>query len=175
MKRGWWIGLLFAAVVMPAALLPAQQQQQQQPSVVPTTDEQKIDITISEMLAAWQIGDVELLRKAYADDTMVVSGLYEPPVVGWANYANAYRQQRARMEQVRMERRNSFITLRGNVAWVSYQWEFSAIADGRPSAAQGHATLILEKRGGRWLIVHNHTSLVGAMQTPEPAPPKPGQ
>jgi ketosteroid isomerase-like protein len=170
-----WLLALGAVVALgtTAALLPAQQQQQQ-PSVVPTTDEQKIDITISEMLAAWQIGDVELLRKGYADDTMVVSGLYEPPVVGWANYANAYRQQRARMEQVRMERRNSFITLRGNVAWVSYQWEFAAIADGQPSTAQGHTTLILEKRGGRWLIVHNHTSLAGPMQTAAPAPPKPG-
>ena len=127
------------------------------------------------MLAAWQIGDTELLHKAYADDVMVVSGLFEPPLVGWPNYLNAYKQQRMRMEQVRMERTNSFLTLRGNVAWVAYQWQFQAIADGKPASAQGHTTLILEKRGGRWVIVHNHTSLVGAMQTPEPAAPKPGQ
>jgi ketosteroid isomerase-like protein len=173
---GWLLAVgITVALGTSGLLLPAQEKQAQQPSVVPATDEQKVDLTVSEMLAGWQIGDMELLRKAYADDVMVVSGLFEPPVVGWPNYANAYRQQRARMEQVRMERRNSYITLRGNVAWVAYQWEFTAIADGRAAAAQGHTTLILEKRGGRWLIVHNHTSIVGPMQTAETAPAKPSE
>ncbi len=145
-------------------------------ALVPQTDEQKIDVLLSEMLAAWQIGDVDLLRKYNADDVMVVSGVYEPPVVGWANYAAAYRAQRQRIEQVRMERRNTYIFVRGNVAWATYQWEFSALTDGRPSAAQGHSTIILEKRGGQWLVVHNHTSIVGQMQVvgEAPAAPKPG-
>jgi len=156
----------------------AQGQKPETTSLVPQTDEQKIDVLVSEMLAAWHIGDVDLLHKYCANDVVVVSGVYEPPVVGWANYANAYRAQRQRIQQVRMDRRNTYIFVRGNVAWVNYQWEFSAFADGRPSAAQGHSTLILEKRGGQWLIVHNHTSLVGQMQvtggTPA-APPKPGR
>lgn len=145
-------------------------------ALVPQTDEQKIDVLLSEMLAAWQIGDVDLLRKYNADNVMVVSGVYEPPVVGWANYAPAYRAQRQRIEQVRMERRNTYIFVRGNVAWATYQWEFSALADGRPSAAQGHSTIILEKRGGQWVVVHNHTSMVGQMQVvgEAPAAPKPG-
>jgi ketosteroid isomerase-like protein len=147
-------------------------------SLVPLTDDQKIEQSLSEMLAAWQIGDVELLHKYYADDVTVVSGLYEAPVIGWANYANAYRAQRQRIQQVRLDRRNTYIFVRGNVAWACYQWEFSALVDGQPSSARGQATLILEKRGGNWLIVHNHTSMVGAMQTvgsePPPAPPKPG-
>lgn len=153
----------------------AQGQKPETTSLVPRTDEQKIDQSLSEMLAAWQIGDVDLMHKYYADDVMVVSGVYEPPVIGWAKYAAAYRAQRQRIEQVRMDRRNTYIFVRGNTAWVTYQWEFSALTDGRPSAAQGHSTLILEKRGGQWLIVHNHTSLVGEMRTGEtPAPPKPG-
>jgi len=147
-------------------------------ALVPQTDEQKIDVLLSEMLAAWQIGDVDLLRKYHADDVMVISGVYEPPVVGWANYAAAYRAQRQRIEQVRMDRRNTYIFVRGNVAWATYQWEFSALADGRPSGAQGHSTIILEKRGGQWLVVHNHTSMVGQMQVTgseaPAAPPKPG-
>jgi len=162
-----------------AAGIAAGGQQGQKPettSLVPQTDEQKIDVLLSEILGAWQIGDVEMLHKYYAEDVTVVSAFYVPPVIGWANYASAYRAQRQRIQQVRMDRRNTYIFVRGNVAWATYQWEFSALTDGRPSAAQGHSTLILEKRGGQWLIVHNHTSMVGEMQVvgEAPAAPKPG-
>ena len=43
--------------------------------LVPMTDEQQIDYTLSEMLGAWQLGDVEKLHKNYADDVVVVSGV----------------------------------------------------------------------------------------------------
>jgi hypothetical protein len=43
---------------------------------VPLPDDQTIDLRISEMLAAWQIGDVEMLHKYYADDVAVVSGAW---------------------------------------------------------------------------------------------------
>ena len=154
----------------------AQGQKPETTSLVPQTDEQKIDVLVSEMLAAWQIGDVDLLHKYCANDVVVVSGVYEPPVVGWANYANAYRAQRQRIQQVRMDRRNTYIFARGNLAWAAYQLEFSALVDGRSALARGHSTLILEKRGGQWIIVHNHTSMAGEMQVVGEAapPPKPG-
>ena len=34
---------------------------------------------ISEMLGAWQVGDVDKLHKDYADDVTVVNGAYAPP------------------------------------------------------------------------------------------------
>lgn len=175
LMRGWmargsaWILAGVLLLGAPAAV----GQQKKDTSVIPLTDDQAVDVLLSEMLAAWQIGDAQLLHKYYADDALVVSGLYEPPVIGWARYEAAYRQQRTRIQSVRMDRRNTYLFVRGNVAWASYQWEFSAVADGRPAAAQGHTTIILEKRGGRWLIVHNHTSVVGEMKIAEPAPPAP--
>ncbi len=51
--------------------------------IIPLTDEQQIDYMISEMLGAWQLGDIERLHRAYADDVVVVSGAYAPPVIGW--------------------------------------------------------------------------------------------
>jgi ketosteroid isomerase-like protein len=136
--------------------------------VVPLGDEQQIDYQISTMLGAWQLGDVERMRQTYADDVIVVSGVYAPPVIGWANYAPLYQQQRSRMQQVRMDRFNTVIKIFGNFAWACYQWDFSASIDGQTSGSQGQATLVFEKRDGHWLIVHNHTSLV------QPSPPSPG-
>jgi uncharacterized protein (TIGR02246 family) len=173
-RRGVTGGMLALVFLLAAGAVPGQEKT----SLIPASEEQKMDVLISEMLAAWQIGDAELMHRYYAEDVIVVSGLYEPPVVGWTNYAAAYRQQRTRITSVRLDRRNTYLQIRGNVAWASYQWEFQAQADGRPATAQGHTTLVLEKRGGRWLIVHNHTSMVGQMQVqepaPEPQPPKPG-
>lgn len=178
MRRKMSGGVLLIFCVLTAGITAGGQlgQKPETTSLVPQTEEQKIDVLLSEMLAAWQIGDVELLHKYYAEDVMAVSGVYEPPVIGWTNYAAAYRAQRQRIQQVRMDRRNTYIIVRGNVAWATYQWEFSALADGQPSGARGHSTIILEKRGGQWLIVLNHTSMVGPMQVvgEAPAPPKPG-
>jgi len=138
-------------------------------SVVPLPDIQQIDYLISDMLGAWQLGDIEKLRKDYADDVSVVNGNWVPPVIGWNTYLAAYQQQRARMQQVRMDRSNTYIRVNGNVSWAGYQWDFAASVDGQPVAFQGHTTLIMEKRDNRWVIVHNHTSLAQQAQQAAPA------
>jgi len=145
-------------------------------------DEQRIDNAIGETLGAWQLGDIEKLHSHYADDVDVVNGMWAPPVVGWPNYLASYQSQRARAQQVRLDRSNTLIRVApgGSVAWASYQWEFTAVVDGVPASAFGHTTLVFEKRNDNWLIVHNHTSLVQASQAASPAaqppaatPPKP--
>ena len=132
-------------------------------------DEQRIDYLISEMLGAWQVGDVDKLHKCVADDVSVVSGLWAPPVIGWENYVAQYKLQRARTQQVRLDRTNTLIRLAGKFAWACYQWDFSAVVDGQPGTAQGQTTLVFEKRGDDWVVVHNHTSLVQASQPVTPA------
>jgi ketosteroid isomerase-like protein len=133
------------------------------------TEEQAVDLAISEMLAAWQIGDLETLRGYHADDLTVVSGGFEPPIVGWANYAQAYARQRQRVIQPRIERRNTLVHVKGTIAWASYQWEFGALVEGKPSVARGHTTLVLEKRRDRWIVLHNHTSVVTDASPAQPS------
>jgi len=178
-KSGW--GMRWAAglvvVVLVSAIMLAGQQKQQQPEVqIPMTEEQKLEVFVSEMLAAWQIGDLELMHKYYADDVTVVSAADEPPIIGWTSYAQAYLRQRERLEgMARLERSNSYLTVRGNVAWITYQWDFSGVSQGATITAQGHTTLVMEKRAGKWLIVLNHTSAAGqpTQPTAPTQPPKP--
>ena len=134
-------------------------------------DEQQIEYVLSEMLGAWQLGDIERLHKDYADDVTVVNGAWAPPVFGWTNYLAVYQQQRTRLQQVRMDRSNTYIKVNGTVAWACYQWDFAAVVDGQQAASQGHTTVVMEKRNGHWVIVHNHTSQVPG--TPVMAPAKP--
>jgi ketosteroid isomerase-like protein len=144
-------------------------------TLIPMPDEQLIDYTISEVLGAWQLGDVEKLHKDYADDVTIVSAAWGPPVIGWTNYLAIYQQQRARMQQVRLDRTNTYIKVSGTVAWACYQWDFGAVVDGEPTGSQGQTTLVLEKRNNHWIIVHNHTSFVRGVSTTAPtntAPPQ---
>lgn len=138
-------------------------------SLVSLTDEQQIDYTLSEMLGAWQLGDIEKLHGDYADDVAIVNGAWGPPILGWTNYLAIYQQQRARMQQVRMDRTNTYIKVNGTVGWACYQWDFTAVVDGQQTGSQGLTTVVLEKRNNHWVIVLNHTSL--AQKMPQAAPP----
>lgn len=138
-------------------------------SLMPLPDAQAIELMISQMLAAWQIGDEQMLHAFYADDVLVVSGAWEPPLQGWPSYLRAYQSQRARTQNVRLERTNTFTKVLGTSAWCTYQWQFFGQVDGAQATAVGHTTLMLEKRGAKWLIVVNHTSEAPMPQRPVPA------
>jgi len=180
MKQGSaWCALLAGLLLLLCSSGPALAQRKEKgkktepPVALP--DEQVINNGITEMLGAWQIGDVERMHKHYADDVMVVSGAWEPPLMGWARYVQAYQSQRGRMQNGNLDRMNTYVNVRGNIAWAVYQWQFFALVDGKPTGAHGHTTLLFEKRNGRWLIVHNHTSMVPEMRETPLAQPKPAQ
>jgi ketosteroid isomerase-like protein len=143
--------------------------------VIPLPDEQQIDYLVSTMLGAWQVGDIEKLHQCYADDVTIVSATWNPPVIGWSNYLPLYQRQRARMQQVRLDRSNSFIKVNGNSGWATYQWDFSGTVEGQPSVSQGHTTLVMEKRNDKWVIVLNHTSAAegGPVNTGTPTTAQP--
>jgi ketosteroid isomerase-like protein len=138
------------------------------------TDEQQIDFTLSEMMGAMQVGDVEKLHSTYADEVSMVSASWAPPVMGWASYLGIYQQQRTHMQRVRMDRTNTYIKVKGDVAWACYQWNFIAAMDGQPIQSQGQTTVVMEKRNGHWVIVHNHSSLTppAPATTNTPTPPQ---
>jgi ketosteroid isomerase-like protein len=179
-----WVAIfslvVFGLISASAASAQKKKKDDSQPTPPPAVanavpDDTKIDFVIGQFLGAWQVGDIEKMHKTIADDVSVVAGTWTPPAVGWPNYLAAYQAQRARMELVRMDRSNTLIRIApgGQFAWACYQWDFSATVDGRPMAADGQTTLVLEKRNDAWVIVHNHTSLVQASQPSAPASPAP--
>jgi ketosteroid isomerase-like protein len=48
--------------------------------------------------------------------------------------------------------------VRGDVAWASFRYELGADTQRGRLEFEGRGTAVLEKREGRWLIVHLHTS-----------------
>lgn len=144
--------------------------------LLPNSVSDELDHDIGEMLGAFQVGDVEAMHKYYADNATFVSGVYAPPVVGWANYVPIYQRQRAPFQGMQLLRRNTFVFNHGDAAWASYQWELESQVNGKPYTAYGQTTLVFNKVGNNWLIVHNHTSQICMPDTPtapqssQPAP-----
>ena len=181
-RRGT-LAFLLAVGFLLATLSPAAQKDKKNKKADTDTskpifmsDEQQIDYMLSEMMGAMQVGDIDKLHSTYADDVSMVSASWAPPVMGWANYLAIYQQQRAHMQKVRLDRTNTYIKVKGDVAWACYQWNFIATIDGQPMQSQGQTTVVMEKRNGHWLIVHNHSSLASpppANTTPQQAPAKP--
>lgn len=128
--------------------------------VVPQSDNAVIDQNIGEMLGAFQLGETEVMHKYYSDDAAFVSGGYEPPIVGWKNYAAQYDRQRTAFQGVQLIRRDTLIVAHTDTAWATYEWEFDSTANGQSYSLRGHTSLIFNKINGNWLIVFNHTSSI---------------
>jgi len=139
---------------------------------MPMTPNDQIDHNIGEMLAAQQLGNLELMHKYYSDSTTFVSSDYGPPIVGWKNWADGYERQRAAFQQMQIIRRNTYVYIHGDVAWATYQWDFSAmLATGKGYDARGQTTLVFTKAGSDWLVVHNHTAVDCSSLAPAEATP----
>lgn len=138
----------------------------------PLAGTDQIEHNIGEMLAAFQVGDADEMHKYYSDNaTFVRSGIYAPPIVGWAAYVQDYKGSLSGFQGMQILRRNTLIFTRPDAAWATYQWEFSAMSNGKIFSAAGETTLVFDKVGDKWLIIHNHTSQICPAV---PAPPASG-
>jgi ketosteroid isomerase-like protein len=144
-------------------------------SAMPDTDQ--IEDAIGQMLTGFQLNNIDLMHKFYSDNATFVSGEYEPPVVGWQNYAKLYKQESSAFQAMQISRKNTLIFVHGDVAWAMYQWEFDSMLNGVSYSLRGQTTLIFNKVDGNWLIVHNHTSqivpLPGQQTSAQPGAPRP--
>jgi ketosteroid isomerase-like protein len=146
---------------------------------IPLSANDQIERAIGETLAAQQLGNMELMHKYYSDSATFVSSDYGPPIVGWKSWAAGYERQKAAFQQMQIIRRNTFIYTHADVAWATYQWDFSAmLATGKGYDARGQTTLVFNKVGDDWLIVHNHTAVdcgsLAPVETTPAAPAAPG-
>jgi ketosteroid isomerase-like protein len=169
-----------AVILLLSSGVRAQKNKKNQPAPdqplpsMPMSPNDQIEHNIGEMLAAQQLGNLELMHKYYSDSATFVSSDYGPPIVGWKNWADGYERQKAAFQQMQIVRRNTYIYLHGDVAWATYQWDFSAmLATGKGYDARGQTTLVFTKVGNDWLVVHNHTAVDCGSLAPAEATPVP--
>jgi ketosteroid isomerase-like protein len=52
------------------------------------------------------------------------------------------------------------VTVRGDVAWITYYWTESADVDGKHVTSRGKSTRIFVKETGKWFCIHGHYTAV---------------
>jgi ketosteroid isomerase-like protein len=63
-------------------------------------------------------------------------------------------------KNIHTEMIDPIVTIRDNVAWITYYWSDNGTTDGVPFASQGKSTRIFVKEKGKWLCIHGHYTLL---------------
>ena len=68
----------------------------------------------------------------------------------------------SRSRGIHTEMHQAEVTLRGDVAWITYYWtdESYSRATGQRESSRGKSTRVFVREGGRWLCIHGHYTLV---------------
>ena len=137
-------------------------------------DEAAVRDVLTKNASAFERSDMVTLNRLWANDESVT--VFES---GHANYGWAdYRDNHLKPEMAEMKNTKYAITdikprIAGNTAWATFKYAISAQLKERPVEASGLGTAVLEKRDGRWQIIHWHTSSPRRAPAASPAAKKP--
>ena len=72
----------------------------------------------------------------------------------------AYASYLERVDGVHTEMHQPEVSVRGDVAWITYYWTDSGTQlSGERFTSRGKSTRIFVREGGRWLCIHGHYTL----------------
>lgn len=78
---------------------------------------------------------------------------------GWADYREHHLEpELSEFQNFRYRYFAIEPTVRGDAAWASFRYDLSTDTPSGHVEAEGRGTAVLERRDGRWLVVHLHTS-----------------
>ena len=134
-------------------------------------DERIVLGVLNENTAAFVRNDITALDRIWANDEAVTVFENGFANYGWTDYRNNHlapeMKEFTNLSYAIVEPK---IKLSGKTAWSTFKYTISGDSGGRHFDSGGLGTAILEKRSGRWLIVHWHTS--APRRAPAAAAPK---
>ena len=151
---------ILAAVILPMVTLTAQAQMNK--STSKTALEAEFKAMIDQYYAAWSTLDPDKAAKFYAKDADLPFFDVAPlKYKNWAEYrAGVLKAFTEPMASGKLTPNDDLkITQRGNVVWTTLTFHLSAKPKaGGSMEVECRHTAIWEKRGSKWLIVHEHVS-----------------
>lgn len=141
-------------------------------SISAQTDEVKsvTDVMAREAVAV-EKGDLAALDKIWAnseDVTVFESGHAN---YGWTDYRNSHLAPELKeFKNTKYSFSDMKVKVDGMTAWATFKYSLAADMGTRKIQSGGLGTAVLEKRGGRWQIVHWHSSAPRRAPAPTPTP-----
>lgn len=122
-------------------------------------EEAAVREVLTQNAAAFERGDMNTLNKLWANDEAVTVFESGHANYGWTDYRdNHLKPEMTEMKDVKYAISDIKPRVSGKTAWATFKYTISANLKERRVEASGLGTAILEKRDGRWQIVHWHTS-----------------
>ncbi len=134
------------------------------------TDSAAAAAVLTALFSAAERSDLVAMDSLYAgNDLTVIEGAGMNRT--WAEYRYHHLAPELKeMKNFRYKPSEIEIHVSGNLAWAIFRYSLRADIDGRASAdVVGRGTAILEKRKGKWIVRHTHTSGRARRPTDPPA------
>ena len=141
-------------------------------SVSAQTDEVKAvtDLLTLEAVAV-EKGDLTALDKLWANDESVTVFESGHANYGWNDYRNTHLAPELKeFKNTKYAFSDLKVKVDGKTAWATFKYTLSADLGTRHVDSGGLATAVLEKRDGKWRIVHWHSSAPRRAPSAQPSP-----
>jgi len=126
----------------------------------------EIEAVIKALTVAYKTRNLNDLMACFAPDSDVV--LYGTGVdekrIGPEQIRFQIERDWAQTDSIEMSFNWSSISAANNIAWAAMDGVFNIRAQGQGMTVPARASFVLEKRAGKWLIVHSHFSTPAAGQ-----------
>ena len=151
MKRFLFVGLVGLGCV---AGLPASAQQR-----TPSPEVEAVRAVIEAVATGMQAGDFDSLDTLFAADRglHIIEGAGVNH--GWADYRDAHlRPELEAFQNFSYAWHSIEPQVKEAIAFASFRYDLAADTGQGHLEIEGRGTIVLERREGRWLVVHLHTS-----------------
>lgn len=123
-------------------------------------DVEAIKTALTAMWAAIEDGDVERYA-TYVHPDFTAFGEYDTYLQsGKDKEVRSYGDYLQRASNVHTDMHQPEVTVRGDVAWITYYWTDSGEVAGERFSSRGKSTRIFVMENGRWLCIHGHYTAV---------------
>lgn len=129
-------------------------------AVTAQSDEDAIKRAMIDMWDAIEKGDLERYASHVHPDFTAFGEFDTYLAEGKALELRSMADYLKRASNVHTEMHQPDVTVRGEVAWVTYYWTDHGIAGGERYTSRGKSTRIFVKEEGRWLCIHGHYTAV---------------
>ena len=136
-----------------------------------TNDEKAVREVLTREAAAVEKGDLAALDKIWANDESVTVFESGHANYGWTDYRNNHLAAELKeFKNTKYAFSDLKVKTSGSLAYATFKYTLSADIGTRHVDAGGLGTAVLEKRDGRWRIVHWHSSAPRRAPSPSPTP-----
>lgn len=115
------------------------------------------------LTAMWDAIEKEDVARyaSYIHEDFTQFGEMDPTLnIGKQAEVDGVREWIETSENIHTEMIDPEVTVKENVAWITYYWSDQGTTNGQPFASKGKSTRIFVKENGKWLCIHGHYTLL---------------